>query len=255
MKNIFSMTFMAIFAFIMVACGEKENQEQQQPVEQLGDIASVSLDSKAQSASVTLSRDVSSENVSLSTKDNAYWIKNLKANGNTISFNVEENPNVSTGHRFDTVIINVGNQTIGKFCVSQARTRKSTNKLAWANSSAKYSQQRLPTDMTGKELTEFIYRLEQTTNGEDSYHNYPAFEYVIEMNHDPANNMEWHLGTNDEIPDMRLYSQFADGYYWQADDQNGTYARVFKYNTGATSRLKTEINYVYAMRNGSMDLE
>lgn len=254
MKKLFLLSAMVCALGMFATCDDKEEQTTI-PVEQLDPIATVSLDSKSQTASVALSRDIATENATLSVKENAYWIKNLQVNGDRVSFNVEENPNVSTGHRYDTVIISVKNQTIGKFCVTQARNRKSSEKLPWANSNATYSQERIPSGMSGVELTMFIYNLEKSTNGADSYHNYPAFEYVIEMNHDSANNMEWHLGVHDEIPDMRMYDQFADGFYWQADDQSATYARVFKYMTGSTSKVKTERNYVYAFRNGSMDLD
>ena len=220
-------------------------------------VPNVSLDSNPVYKEVTLSRNVETEGALLVLKNNSYWIKNLKLSNNIVSFNVEENNDINTGHRFDTIEVLVGNNRIGTICVTQARNRKSINKLNWCNIQASHYGLRIPSNLTsGKEITEYIYNIEKTTNGEDSYHNYPAFEFVIEMNHDPENNMEWHLGCGSEIPDMRFYSQFSDDFYWQANDL-GTekYACVFKYMTGATSKHKTEAHLVYALRNGSMDLD
>lgn len=220
-------------------------------------VPNVSLDSNPIYKEVELSRNVESEGATLALVNNSFWIKNLRLTNNIVSFNVDENNDIYTGHRFDTIEILIGNARIGSICVTQARNRKSLNKLNWCTIQASHFGHRIPSNLTtGKEITEYIYNLERTTNGADSYHNYPAFEYVIEMNHDPEKNMEWHLGCGSEIPDMRFYSQFADDYYWQADDLGtGDYACVFKYMTGATSRLKTEAHLVYALHNGSMDLE
>ena len=223
----------------------------------IGVVPNVSLDSNPTSKEVALSRDVESEGATLVLLNNSSWIRNLKLSNNIVSFNVEENSDVYRGHRFDTIEVQINNSRIGTICVTQARNRKSLNKLNWCTDQASHYGTRIPSNLTtGKEITQYIYNLEKTTNGTDSYHNYPAFEYVIEMNHDPEHNMEWHLGCGSEIPDMRFYSQFGDGFYWQADDLGtGTYAMVFKYMTGATSKKKTETHLVYALRNGSMELD
>lgn len=197
----------ACFAVLLITwCGGKETAEVERPVPQkLAPVANVSLDSNPSSQTVTLSRDVESEGAILSLRDNSSWIKRLSLNGNLVTFDVEENPNRVTGHRFDTIVVSVGNVRIGTVCVSQARNRRAAEKLQWENSNAIYKDKSLPDGLeTGKELTMFIYNLEKTTGGADSYKNYPAFAYCIEMNHDPANDMEWHLGARSEGRSMPI---------------------------------------------------
>lgn len=241
---------------IITGCGDKAAAEVERPVPQkLAPVSNVSLDSNPSSQTVTLSRDVESEGAILSLRDNSSWIKRLSLKGNLVTFDVEENPNRVTGHRFDTIVVSVGDARIGTICVSQARNRKAAEKLQWANSDAIYKDKSLPDGLeTGKELTMFIYNLEKTTGGADSYKNYPAFAYCIEMNHDPAKDMEWHLGARSEVEDMRgeEYADFS-GYHWNASDVRGTYADVFGYRVGTLVREKSERNRVYAFRNGKMD--
>ena len=124
----------------------------------------------------------------------------MKLSGKTISFNVLENSEIETGHRFDTIVISYKNERIGAICVTQARKPISTKRLVWALSNAMYRNKALcNSGMSGLEVTKAIYNLSKTTNGKDSYKNYPAFAYCIEMNHDPENNMEWHLPSENEI--------------------------------------------------------
>lgn len=216
----------------------------------LGAIKNISLDSFQSHQEVSLPRNVESEGAVVSVKDNSSWIRRIALSGDKLSFDVEENPSVSTGHRYDTLEIKVDNVRIGTICVSQARSRKASEKLAWCTSDASYFKKETP-KVSGKELTKLIYNLEKTTQGADSYKNYPAFAFCIEMNHDPENDMEWHLPNFDETGDLRGDDHFTDGYYWTADGLRDTEsAYVFKSNAAQTSRKKTEKMYVYAARNG-----
>ena len=242
--------------FFCYSCGgdNPQNPEPKHNTSPLASIADISLDSNPSSQSVKLSRDVEADGAIVSVEDNSSWIRHLKLQGDIVTFDVEENPNVTTGHRYDNIVITIDDIKVGSFLVTQARNRKSPSKLQWATTDAIYYIQELPSNLTtGKAITEFIYNLEKTTNGKDSYKNYPAFAYCIEMNHDPANNMEWHLGSQSETEDMRQYGQFGDGYYWNADD-SGDLGIVFKYMTGLLGKKKTEYHLVYAFRNGEMDL-
>lgn len=217
----------------------------------LAKIDNISLDSNASSQTVTLSRDVESDEGEVLLADGSTWIKHLSLKGNTITFDVEENPNITTGHRFDTILVKISNVRVGAICVTQARTRTPLNTMEWCTTNASYYRKEMP-KLSGQELTKLIYNLEKTTNGADSYKNYPAFAYCIEMNHDPDNNMEWHLPSNDEIPDVRGDNRFTDNYYWTASglrDEN--YAHVYKTNSGATTRQKDKKYLVYVFRNGS----
>ena len=233
--------------------GNGGKEEQKVQPKQLGTINNVSLDSNPSHQEVTLPRNVESEGATVKALDNASWIKHISISGNKLSFDVEENPYVTTGHRFDTLAIFVSDTKIGTICVTQARSRKGAEKLAWCTSNATYYEAETP-NVSGKELTKLIYNLEKTTNGADSYKNYRAFAYCIEMNHDPDKDMEWHLPTEDEVGDIRGDDRFTDGYYWTAESlRNTTSARVFKTNSGSTTRKKTEKNLVYAFRNGSAD--
>jgi hypothetical protein len=252
--------FYALAFFALVSCGTKNNENNEEPEEpakvspkQLGKLSNISLDHNPSHQDVTLPRNVESEGATVKTLDNASWIRHLSISGNMLSFDVEENPYVTTGHRFDTLAIFVLDTKIGTICVSQARNRKSAEKLAWCSSNASFYEAETP-KVSGKEFTKMIYNLEKTTNGADSYKNYPAFAYCIEMNHDPENDMEWHLPMESEVPDVRVDDRFSDGYYWTGEGlRNTTSARVYKTNSGATTKKKTEKNLVYAFRNGSAE--
>lgn len=255
-RSIFLIAYLMLAAF-MVACGPNNEEikpdEPKESPKPLSALKTISLDSNPSHQEVTLSRDVQKEGATAKSLDNASWIKHIGISGNKLSFDVEENPNVATGHRFDTLAIYVEDVKIGTVCVTQARTRKPTEKMAWCTKSATYYTKETP-KVSGKELTKLIYNLEKTTNGADSYKNYPAFAYCIEMNHDPENDMEWHLPTESEVGDIRGDDTFTEGYYWTAEGLRDTEsARVYKSNAAATTRKKTEKNLVYAFRNGSAE--
>ena len=236
--------------FLGIAGCERGSQISGSP-ESISEIPNVSLDSDPSSQEVILSRDIEAENGTLVLADNSSWIKHLRLKGNKVSFDVEENPNITTGHRFDTIYVMVSNIKVGSICVTQARRRKAYEALEWCTPSASYYKRALP-ELSGKELTKFIYNLEKSTNGADSYRNYPAFAYCIEMNHDPEHDMEWHLPLYDEVPDIIGDSRFVDDYYWTASGlRDSDYALVYKSDAGTTSRRKVKKYNVYAFRNGS----
>ena len=256
MKRYLAFLISTIVCLGIVSCGKEVPVPDDTPVVQpktLGSLKNISLDSKASHQEVTLPRNVENEGATVKAQDNSYWIKHLAISGDKLSFDVEENNNVSTGHRFDTLVIIVTDTKIGTICVSQARSRRGAEKLAWCTSDASYFEKETP-KVSGKELTKLIYNLEKTTNGADSYKNYPAFAYCIEMNHDPAKDMEWHLPTVEEVGDLRGDDHFTDGYYWTADGlRNTSSAMVYKSNNASTSRNKQEKLFVFAFRNGSAE--
>ena len=250
---------LSLFLWAIIACNPTNPEPEPTPVptppKPLGTFSNVSLDSKSSSQEISLPRDLSGEGATVKLKSGVSWINALTLNGKTVAFNVEENTNASTGHRFDTIEICAQGIRIGAICVTQARPRKASEKLQWTTSGKTYWGADIP-GANGKEKTIAVYNLEKTTGGKDNYKNYPAFAYCIEMNHDPDKNMEWYLPTSEELPDIRKYPAFSDMYYWTATSlQSGGYtsAVVFKYNAAATSRKKNELMGVYAFRNGSLD--
>ena len=58
-------------------------------------------------------------------------------------------------------------------------------------------------------MTKLVYNLEKTTGGKDSYRNYPAFASCIEMNHDPENNMELYLPSDNEMRSYAIGQSFS----------------------------------------------
>ncbi len=253
MKKIF--IALLLISFAMCGCSKEgsvtETPEKKPNTNPIAKIDNLSLDSNASSHSITLSRDIENDGGKVELADNATWIKHLKLKGNTVTFDIEENPNITTGHRFDTILVKVTNVRVGSICVSQARSRKSLNTMEWCTTNASYYRKETP-KLSGKELTKLIYNLAKTTNGTDSYKNYPAFAYCIEMNHDPENNMEWHLPSTYEVPDTRGDNRFSENYFWTATglrDEN--FAHVYKTNSGATTKQKDKKYLVFAFRNGS----
>lgn len=253
--------FLLLFSLsvLLASCGEPVSPEPEPdplpPPRSLGQFQNISLDSKASVQTVTLPRDVSTEGAIVKLKDGVSWLNGISLDKDKITFKVEENTNVSTGHRYDTILVIVRDVRIGAICVSQARPRKSPDKLQWALPGHTYSAADVP-GASGKEKTKAIYNLEKTTNGADNYRNYPAFAYCIEMNHDPENDMEWYLPSDGDLPDLRYYKVFSDNYYWSAFSLSSggyTSAKVFKYNAAGTSKKKTEQWGVYAFKDGSVE--
>ena len=172
---------MAILSVVLTSCSSDDGEEDVK-IQKLPQIDNISLNYHTSEEIVSLPRDIESEGCIISLKDNSYWITQLKLSGKTISFNILENSDIETGHRFDTIVVSYKNERIGNICVTQARQPISTKRLVWAISSAMYRNKALcNSDMSGLEVTKAIYNLSKTTNGKDSYKNYPAFAYCIEM--------------------------------------------------------------------------
>lgn len=261
MRKIILLT-MAVLAISGCSNGEDEGGNNTD-VQKLPKIDNVSLNYHPSEQTILLPRDVSSEGATVSLKDNSYWIAQLKLSGEKVSFRALENTDIETGHRFDTIVISIKNERIGSICVSQARKPISQTRLQWAASSAMYRNSALGgSGMTGKEITKAIYNLSKTTNGKDSYKNYPAFAFCIDMNHDPENNMEWHLASDRE---MAAYAKgqsykgtpfYQHNYWWTASENNlnGNAYSLYSEST-ATRGAESKGNdwWVMAFKNGKME--
>lgn len=247
---------------IFIGCSDK-NANSPLDAKLLPKMDNVSLNNHSSFQEVKLARDVDSEGAVVSLKYDSPWIRDLQLKGNIISFNCLENTDIETGHRFDTIIISVQNKRIGTICVTQARKPISSKELQWATIDALYRNKALcNSDMSGKQVTMAIYSLSKTTNGKDSYKNYPAFAYCIEMNHDPENNMEWHLPS---LKEMRKYINgqsfegtpiFSHNYWWTASENDLRGDAFNLYSKSAASRGsvdKWESCWVMAFRNGEME--
>lgn len=250
-----------------VACSSSDDEEgakEKTTIIPLPAIKDISLNYNASNESVTLSRDVQSEGAKARLKGGVSWINNLNLNGRNITFNVEENNNVNVGHRYDTIMIEVQGLCIGKICVTQARNPFSSTRLAWANESAMYRHKALSqTDLSGLEMTKLVYNLEKSTGGKDSYKNYPAFAFCIEMNHDPEHNMEWYLPSEEELFSYGYASQSFKGTplarhnYWWSSSENSLTGSAYNVDAsnyasrGAVS--KSGEWWVVAFRNGKIE--
>ena len=202
----------------------------------MASIDDVSLNYKPSSESVSLSRDVEVEGAVVKLKKGVSWINNVRLSGNKILFDVEENTTTQKGHRFDTICVVAKGQIIGKVCVSQARNPFSGSRLAWANSKALYQEKALSDkDLSGLEMTKLVYNLKKTTGGKDSYKNYPAITFCIEMNHDPEHHMEWYLPSENEIRSYARSQSYSGtpiarhNYWWSSSENqyNGTAFNVY----------------------------
>ncbi len=249
------------FLFITVVfCGCSKdpsisNGGEQSIVVQLPSIPNISLSYHATSEEVKLARDVQSEGAKVSLKSGAPWIKNLTLTKDRITFDVSINPDVLNGHRFDTILVKIGVDRIGTICVSQARKPISGSSMQWCTGDASLYDdegQKLPNGFSGLEATKYIYNLEKTTNGKDHYKQYPAFAYCIEMNHDPANKMEWYLPGDEEMARQndKDFDWFGEHTFWTANEHNSTYAFIYRNDIGTTSKDKKSKYYVCAFRNG-----
>ena len=252
----------AIALPIFAGCSSSDDEPTEDiKVTQLPKMENVSLNYHVSTHTITLARDVQKEGASVSLRYNSYWISRLELNGNKISFQVNENPDIELGHRFDTILVSYKGERIGSICVSQARKPISAEKLRWALSDAIYRSEAISTSsMSGKEITKAIYNLEKTTNGKDSYKNYPAFAYCIEMNHDPDNNMEWHLPTKEEVIKYAKAQSYKDTpfeqhtYWWTASENEDKAYSIYSQSIasrGAESKGKEW--WVMAFRNGAME--
>lgn len=258
-------TFLPLFALTicLASCSKEDGNLTTEQIKPLPQLDNISLNYHNSDQEIELTRDIEKEGAILTVKDDSYWISKLKLNGNKITFTALENQDIEVGHRFDTILISINDVRIGSICVSQARKPISPERLQWAVSNAMYRHKALcESGLSGKEITQAIYDLEKTTNGQDSYKNYPAFAYCIEMNHDPENNMEWHLPSLDE---MRVYAQgqsyintplVKHNYWWSATENslNGNAYNLYSESTASRGAVdKGGDWWVMAFRNGKME--
>lgn len=223
-------------------------------VNPISPVNNVSLTYQSSSEKVTLSRDVQSEGATVSLKSNSSWIRNLKLAGKEVSFDVAMNSETNQGHRFDTIEVKIGSNRIGTICVTQARKPKSSERFQWCTNSAGYYSGGAPDGHSGKAITQAIYNLEKTTNGKDSYKNYPAFAYCIEMNHDPDKDMEWYLPSYDEMIEAEAidFDYYGDKIYWSASSiSTNTNALPYSFYSGTYVENKTTKHYICAFKNGA----
>ncbi len=250
--------------FCLVSCGDDEGEVSMIPTDitKLPLTDNVSLNYGASTNTVVLPRDIQAEGAKLSLKKGVSWINNIQLSGRVISFDVEENTGISTGHRFDTLVIAVNGTRIGSICVTQARNPFSESRLVWANENALYLKAALSnSDLSGLEMTKLVYNLEKTTGGKDSYKNYPAFAFCIEMNHDPENNMEWYLPSENEIRSYahaQSYSAtpIAKHNYWWSSSEDGVGNAYNVYSGSIATRgavYKGQDWWVVAFRNGKIE--
>lgn len=258
----YPISILAISIFIFTSCS-KDESSQVINIKPLPQIDNINLNYHNTEQSIEVSRNIEDEGASVSLKDDSYWISKLRLNGSQITFTALENQEMEKGHRFDTIIIDIKGQIIGTICVSQARKPISPKRLAWAMTEAMYKNKALcESELSGQEITKAIYNLEKTTNGKDSYRNYPAFAYCIEMNHDPEKSMEWHLPSLNE---MKAYAKgqsyngtpFEEHNYWWSATENSLRGDAFNlYSASTVSRgsvSKSNDWWVMAFRNGKME--
>ena len=253
---------MAMLPLMFSGCSD-DDEGGDRNVNPLPPIEDISLNYHTSEQTISLQRDVKSEGANVSLKDGSFWITRLKLEGNEISFEVLENQDTEKGHRYDTILIENKGIRIGSICVSQARKPISSKRLLWAMSNAMYRNEALFKDRaSGLEITKAIYNLEKTTNGRDSYKNYPAFAYCIEMNHNPEKNMEWHLPTEEEMRSYANGQSFAGtpiiehNYWWTASENglNGNAYNLYSKSFGSRGAVsKGEDWWVMAFRNGKLE--
>lgn len=247
----------------MASCGnDDEESVSTTKVTPLPQMSNVSLSYRASVETVTLARDVQAEGATVSLKKGVSWINNIQLSGKVISFDVEENTGTSAGHRFDTLVVAVNGTRIGTICVTQARNPFSESRLVWANANALYRKEPLnSSDLSGLEKTKLVYNLEKTTGGKDSYKNYPVFAFCIEMNHDPENNMEWYLPSEDEIRSYDHAQSYSGtpiarhNYWWSSsEDSEGNAFNVYSGSIATRGAVyKGQDWWVVAFRNGKIE--
>lgn len=198
--------FLALICVVCFACekGESNNDDgSSNTTIVLNPIADVCVDYPSESTTISVSQNIENKDITVIPDDT--WVRNFKITGNTISFDVLENTERTRGYRSLKVKLMQNDKEIGIYSVFQTRRPTSEGTMIFANSNATTSPL-IPVNITnGLDATKYVYNLEKTTSGRDSYKNYPAFAFCIEMNHDPENNMEWFLPSNDEITEGKPY--------------------------------------------------
>lgn len=233
-----------LFAFVFNACSSdsRENDVDEITIDRLEDLKT-SYESKEYS--VKLSKDLTGLAEVKIHDYNSDFIRDLKLKGDKIEFWLEENTNTSRGYRTGQIDIISSGKVIQTFNIYQSRTPFAPTTLQWSNANATFDPDELADvvqSSNAKEITQFVYNLEKNTNGRDSYKNYSAFAYCIEMNPDPENNMEWYLPFGMALPIIRNGGWQLVNYkeYWTAAGySNG--AMAVKYSTNKVQTI--EIKY------------
>lgn len=244
----------------IISCGKGET-DKLQIVDYMPKMDNVSLSYRGQVVDV----EIPTNDVDVRVKHNSYWIQQLQCNSNMLTFYAVENNEKDRGYRTDTIIFSRNNIDVGELCVVQARSCISDRPLKWALPEALYYAKELDGErFSGQEITEMVYRLEETTYGEDTYKNYPAFAYCIEMNIDPENNMEWHLPDIDSIiQTAEEIGNTSNNYldtpfgmqdkWWSASDRDGDAFWLYSGNSASRGPIKKSNEcYVMAFRNGKI---
>ena len=259
----FLMVTMLNLCFISCGGDDDEGSKTSAKATPLPQMRNVSLSYRSSVETITLARDVQAEGATVSLKKGVSWINNIQLSGKIISFDVEENTGTSSGYRFDTLVVEVNSTRIGAICVTQARNPFSDSRLVWANEKALYRKTALSSsDLSGLEMTKLVFNLEKATGGKDSYKNYPAFAFCIEMNHDPENNMEWYLPSENEIRSY-AYAQSYSGTpiakhnYWWSSSENYIDGNAYNVYSGSIASrgavYKGQDWWVVAFRNGKIE--
>lgn len=264
-QYLLALVTITVFYFGLASCGgddEESGGSASIKVTPLPQMSNVSLSYRASAETVTLARDVEAEGGTVSLKKGVSWINNIHLSGKVLSFDVEENTGISSGHRFDTLVVAVNRTRIGTICVTQARNPFSESRLVWANANALYRKEPLnSSNLSGLEKTKLVYNLEKTTGGKDSYKNYPAFAFCIEMNHDPENKIEWYLPSEDEIRSYDHAQSYSGtpiarhNYWWSSsEDSEGNAFNVYSGSVATRGAVyKGQDWWVVAFRNGKIE--
>ena len=216
----------------------------------------VSASFESKEYTVQLSRDLTGIAKANIHDYNSDFIREVKIQGDKITFWLEQNNNIARGYRQGTIDITANDKVIQSFNVYQARNPEAPQPLQWATKEATASGGTVDMyalDHSAKEITQFIYNLEKYTNGKDSYKNYPAFAYCIEMNHD-LSNMEWFLPSRSGMWDIlasKQYDYFKNKEFWTSRSSGGEAFVVMCTSKGVSEGyfLKSEYKNVFAARS------
>jgi len=246
----------SLLLFAAVGCsndngGEKPDTPAVPP--QLGELAPISL-SHEELVSEKIIPVVYSNKIKITTVGHLSITSQLSAADKSrtkIMLYIVPNSDDTKGYLESSVSINYDETCIGTFKVYQARRRYSTMPVNWSKAVGKLSN--LPKD--GLEATKYVYNLEKTTNGADSYKNYPAFAWCIDMNYDPENNMEWYLPVYGEKAYEDIYTSDWNSHhnFWSSSlNTQGSAVTILKWANSIqqstyAARL-SESHYVAAAR-------
>lgn len=252
--------FLMMAALLSVGCSKEKAEDEKKSKIEIGEIPPVSISYEDAIHEIELPKDLSSIAVANIHDYNSDFIRDIKitkeGTKSKVTFWSQKNTETNRGYREGQIdIMSTEGEFISSFRVYQARNPFAPTKLQWCTEKATYDVDKLLDVVqrsNGKQITQFIYNLEKETNGKDSYKNYPAFAYCIEMNHDPANNMEWYL-SDGVCSILRLKGGWAVfGYkeFWTTyGAHDGAISSRFSDNKVQCSEIKyskLSSRYVYA---------